>query len=344
MMELPLPEELFTQFLSQQIAREPDPDAIDEKRMADLEAAAWAESGNAKRIAFDFLGITDTFRKAWGCLANGTGDPRQEARLMSLEALCMEDMGRLELAESSLAGALQLYRNLNVPHEQGCTLLRMAEVIGPLRPERGIAYLREALPLLDPKEPSLVLRAEQALAELLNDVGRWEEALSLLERAFPLDRQHQDEWAQLRWRWLKGKIVFRAGRLAEAESLLLQIWSEIQTRRLTKELLLFAIDLAQVFAQKGEWARAAQLAAELDPSGLQRHGRAAWLLFRDGLSLGQIRDDFFRGSGSITGETGSWTCGLIRAGRKNRSPWRLVTSVHSTSPGRAGRRAGSPRE
>jgi len=64
--ELPLPKELFTQFLGQQIAREPDPDAIDAKRMADLEAAAWAESGNAKRIALDFLGIRDTFRKAWG--------------------------------------------------------------------------------------------------------------------------------------------------------------------------------------------------------------------------------------------------------------------------------------
>lgn len=294
MIEFPLPEELFTQFLSQKIAEEPDPDAIDEKRRADLEAAAWAESAEAKRIAFDYPGIGDTFRKAWSCLAKGMHDPRQEAHLMSLEALYQEDLGRLELAESCLAGALQLYRNVNDPHEQGCTLLRMAEVIGHLRPERGVPYLREALSLLDPKEASLVLRAELALAELLNDIGQGEEALLLLERACRLNLQQQGEWALFRQCWLKGKILFHAGRLAEAEHLLLEIWSEIKPRRLTKEALLLAIDLAEVLARKGEWTQAAQLIGELSLTPLHRNGREAWLLFRNDLSQGRIQDDYFK--------------------------------------------------
>jgi tetratricopeptide (TPR) repeat protein len=282
------------------VAERLDPVTLGEERAADLKAAAWAALGNAKRIAEDFEGARRAFNEAWRILDGGTGDPTEKARLISLEASYMKDIGEFEVAETSLEEALQLYRKVRDTHEQGRVLLKMGEIIGHLNPERGLAHIQNALALFErEREPLLEICAQHALAWFLNDNGQPEQALAVLERARPLYRQFRDDLIQLRMHWLEGRIAYRLGEYEEAESIFAQLWEELRARNLNQEVVLVTIDLAQVLASKGEPERAAQLAAEcysiMKNWGLHKDALAAWLVFQEALSQERgIREIFGR--------------------------------------------------
>ena len=275
-----------------------DVGALGEKRVADLQAAAWAALGNARRIADDFEGARQAFNEAWRILESGTGDPIQEARLVSFEASYMKDIGEFELAESSLEEALALYQRVGDTHGQGRILLQMGDAIGYVHPERGIGHIQKALALLDPvREPRLQMYAQHDLALFLTEDGRAEEALAVLERARPLFEQFWDDLTELRLHWVEGKIAARLGDYAEAESIFAQLWDEFRARNLNQEVVLVTVELAQVLVRKGEVARAAQLAAEsysiLRSWGLHSDALAAWVVFQEALSHGKVVGDLF---------------------------------------------------
>lgn len=276
-----------------------DPAKVGKERIADLQAGAWAALGNVKRIAEDFEGSRSAFNEAWRILEDGTGDPTEEARLISLEASYMKDVGEFELAEESLEGALRLYRKVQDAHQQGRVFLQMGEIIGHVSPERGLGHIQNALSLLDrSKEPRLDLCAQHALAQFLSDSGHPEEGLVVLERARPLYKQFRDELTQLRLHWVEGKIAHRLGDLSSAETIFGHLWDEFRARDLNQEVVLVSIDLAQVLVKKGEPARAAELAAQcysiMANWGLHRDALAAWLVFQEALAQGRTVADLFQ--------------------------------------------------
>lgn len=284
------------------VAERLDPAVMGEKLVADLKVAAWAELGNAKRIAEDFEGARRAFNEAWRILGTGEGDSIEEGHLISLEASYMKDIGEFEMAESSLGGALEIYQRAGDVHQQGRVLLKMGEIIGHLHPEKGIAHIRRALEIIETaKEPWLEICAEHALAWFLNDNGQSEEALVVLERARPLYRHFRDDLTQLRLHRLEARIAYRLGEYDEAESIFSQIWEEFRIRNLNQEVVLVTIDLAQVLTAKGEPERAAQLAAEcysiMKNWGLHKDALAAWVVFQEALSREHIRSVFFGGFG-----------------------------------------------
>lgn len=280
------------------VAERLDTARLGEERWADVRAGAMAALGNALRIAEDFEEARQAFDQAWHLLRQGTGQPLERASLISLEASYRKDVGELELAESSLEEALEIYRKAGDSHLQGRVLLQMGEIVGHAAPERGIAHLRRALALLDfSREPRLELSAQHALAQYLSDSGQPEEALAVLERARPLYEQFREELVQLRLHWLEGKIAARLGELAEAESIFAQLWDELHARGLHQEVVLVTIDLAQVLTAKGETARAAELAGQcftiMQRWGLHRDALAAWLVFQDALAHGSALETLF---------------------------------------------------
>jgi tetratricopeptide (TPR) repeat protein len=275
--------------LALMVAEQLDPAPLGEERLADLQASAWAELGNARRVAEDFEGARRAFNEAWKVLERGTGDAIEKARLICLEASYMKDIGEFEIAATALEEALRLFQASQSPAEQGRILLQMGEIIGHVHPERGIAHLERALVLLDTfKEPFLLLCAQHALATFLTDVGRLEEALALLERTRPLYRQFPNDLTQLRLYWLEAKIAYRLGEYDEAESIFSQIREEFRVRNLHQEVVLVTIDLAQVLTAKYETERAAQLSAEcysiMKAWGLHKDALAAWIVFQEALS------------------------------------------------------------
>ncbi|HSG38069.1 MAG TPA: tetratricopeptide repeat protein [Thermoanaerobaculia bacterium] len=285
------------------VAERLDPARIGKERAADLRAAAWAALGNAQRIAEDFEGARRAFNEAWRVLEKGTGEPAEEARLISLEASYLKDIGEFEVAESSLEEALEIYRKVGDPHLQGRVLLQMGEAIGYVEPERGISHIQKALALIDAnREPRLGLSAQHSLAVFLTDAGQPEEALAVVERARPLYKQFDNELIQLRLHWLEGRIAFAFGKDGEAESIFGQVWEEFRTRNLNQEVVLVTIDLARVLTRQGEADRAAQLAAEcysiMKSWGLHNFALAAWLVFQSALSHQVAAGDLFERLGT----------------------------------------------
>ncbi|HVS01011.1 MAG TPA: hypothetical protein VMW27_30615 [Thermoanaerobaculia bacterium] len=271
------------------IAGRLDPGMIGQERVADLQAAAWANLGNVKRLASDFEGSRHAFHEARRILEQGTGDPLEAAGLLSLESSYMRDVGELETAEAALGEALAIYRRVGDTHQEGRTLLKMGDAIGDVDPERALAYIRKALPLIDrAREPRLDLCAQHDLAWFLNDSGHSEEALAVLEGARPLYRQFPDEWTQLRLHWLEGRIASSLGDLAGAEDIFRQLWEEFRSRDLNHELTLVSIDLAEVLVRRGELERAAELVELSSPilaaRGLHRYALAAWLLLQESIT------------------------------------------------------------
>lgn len=280
------------------VAERLNPSEIGAERLADLRANAWAILGNARRLASDFEGARRSFNEAWRLLEEGTGDPAEEGYILSLEASYMKDIGEFETAESSLEEALEKYQEANDPHQQGRILLQMGEAIGHVSPERGLSHIKKALALIDAKqEPRLELCAEHDLAWFLTEMDRAEEALVVLDRARPLYNRFPDKWTQLRLHWLEGRIAYRLGEHAQAESIFSQIWEEFRARNLNHELVLVSIDLAQVLTSRGEPARAAELVAQIHPImkgwGMHKDALAAWAVFQEALAQGAAAADLF---------------------------------------------------
>lgn len=211
----------------------------------------------------------------------------------------MQDMGEFEIAEASLEEALEIYRQLRDSHLEGRTLLKMGDCIGQIYPERGIARVRQALPLIDvSKEPRLELCAQHDLAWFLNDSGKPEEALVVLDRARRVYQQFPDKWTQLRLHWLEGRIAASIEDLAEAESIFGHLWDEFRARNLNHELVLVSIDLAEVLIAEGQAARAVALIKDSYPImkawRLHRYALAAWIVFEQVVAQGHASDIFRR--------------------------------------------------
>lgn len=282
------------------VAERLDSELIGKKRVADLQAAAWASLGNARRLASDFEGSRRAFNEAWRILEEeGTNDPLDRAHIIGLESSYMQDLGEFETAEASLEEALEIYRHLHDTHLEGRTLLKMADCIGQIYPERGITRIHQALPLINVmKEPRLELCAQHDLAWFLNDAGKPEEALVALDRARPVYQQFPDKWTQLRLHWLEGRIAANIGDLADAETIFSQLWDEFRARNLNHELVLVSIDLAEVLVSRGEAGRAVALIKESYPImqawRLHRYALAAWIVFEKAVAQGEDAEIFRR--------------------------------------------------
>lgn len=202
------------------------------------------------------------------------------------------------MAVSVLGEALEIYRRAGDFHHQGRVLLKMGEITGHIHPEEGITHIQNALTLIDsPKEPYLDLCAQHALAQFLSDSGQPEAALAVLDRARPLYERFGDEFTQLRLHWLEGKIAHRLGQLDEAEQIFTQLWDELRVRDLNQEVVLVSIEIAQVLTQKGETARAADLAGQcfsiMKGWRLHNDALAAWIVFQDALAQGAAEGKVF---------------------------------------------------
>jgi tetratricopeptide (TPR) repeat protein len=277
-----------------------DPAAVGGQEAAtDMRAKGWAILGNARRLASDLDGARQALDHAWRLHEQGTGDPLERARLISLDASWIRGTGEFEKAEAALAEALRIYTAAGDDHMQGRTLLQMGDAIGYALPSRGVAYIRRALALINAtREPRLELCARHDLAHFLNDAGQPQAALAVLDRARPLYKQFPDDWTQLRLHWLQGKIARGLGHLDEAVHTLRQVWGEFKARDLHHELVIVSIDLAEAYVAQGHHASAARLAGEVYPImarwGLHRPALAAWLILQNALELRQADELFSR--------------------------------------------------
>lgn len=97
------------------VAANLDPAVYGSERAADFRAAALAALGNARRLAGDLAGARVAFQQARVQLELGTDDPQEDARLSSLLANLLCDLGEYEKAAASLDRAIALSRRFGNP-------------------------------------------------------------------------------------------------------------------------------------------------------------------------------------------------------------------------------------
>lgn len=213
----------------------------------DLRIAGLAALANARRMAGFFEQSKQAIAGAWELLEDGSGDPLEEANLLSIEASLWCDLGQLDRSAGILDRAIRIYQQIGDDDRSARMLVQKGLVVGYARPARGIAILREALDLLNTDyDPRLELCAWHNLALFLNDAGEPREALAVLEMTRPLYLAFGDRHTQLLLHWLEARIACSLDRLGEAELVLKKVTAEFERRGMRHEQTIAALDLVQV--------------------------------------------------------------------------------------------------
>jgi tetratricopeptide (TPR) repeat protein len=285
-----------------------------EARVRDLQARAWAGLGNAYRIRADFRDSEESFAKAESLLKKGTGDPLEKANVLLLKSSLRGGQQRFREAFRMLDRVLAIGRRCGDSHLCGKALVIRGFFLGVANdPEAAIRHLTEGIRDVDPEtDARLLVAAQHNLILFLAESGRYDEAMSLLERARPLYHKVGDQMSLLRLRWLEGKIGISLGQFAEAEEILRELRKELIERDLGFDAALLSLDLANIYARQGRSSEMRRLAEEMLPifksRDIHREAIAALLVFQksaemERVTLGLIREvsSYLKESRAISG-------------------------------------------
>jgi tetratricopeptide (TPR) repeat protein len=115
-------------------------------------------------------------------------DPVNQVRFAVLLGYAFTDAGRFDEAEAILGEGLEAGRGIKDPITRARLLWSQARLRGEQgEPELAAEYARKALEVLRTTEHTLFIAlTHELLATIYNDLGRSEEALSLLDEAWPM--------------------------------------------------------------------------------------------------------------------------------------------------------------
>lgn len=253
----------------------------------DLAARAWSYIANARRIGSQPRPAEEAFRQAAKLLAQGTGDPLEQARLLDLQASLHRDQRRLEEATHCLDQALAAYRRAG---EEGLAVRALITKTIIWRedghPGRGVPLLRRLARQIDgERDPHLLLSIQHNLVTFLNESGRPEEAQALLPTVRKLALQLGTRLDLLRLRWLDGLVADNLGQDTRAEWSLRAARDGYLRMGLTADVALLSLDLAAFYLRRGRTRETRLLAAEIVPlfqaQEVHREALAAMMLFAE---------------------------------------------------------------
>jgi tetratricopeptide (TPR) repeat protein len=277
--------------LAVRIAEQLDAEVYGRSVAQDLRTRAWAHLGNARRLAFDFLGAEQALTVAASHLEGGSADPLEEARVLDFKASLLSDRGRFEEAAELIDTVIEIYMEIRDSHRQGRALISKGVFLGYAgHSADAAAWIADGLGRIDRnREPRLELMAHHNLAWFLNDCGRSAEARDLLESFRGAYREFPDVWTGLRLIWLESRIAFGLGRLVEAEAGLRDARERFLIHGTGYEASMVTLDLAELYLQQGRTAEVKKLAREMLPlflsQDIHRQAVAALTAFQQAVEL-----------------------------------------------------------
>jgi tetratricopeptide (TPR) repeat protein len=268
----------------------------------DLHARCWAWLSTARRKNGELIRTVEhALKRAEEYLAQGTGDPLEEAQVLGQKAALRGLQARFEECMSLFDRAAGILEHYGEDHALGRLLIQKGLYCGYSGDsEQAIKLLLQSLRLVNrQQEPRLVLVATHNLILNLSDMGRHEEAARQLEEKRSLYYELGDRIDLLRLRWVEGRIARGQGAMKEAEAALAETLAAFTSEGIALDAALAALDLATVYLLQGRTAEIKNLAKEILPffkaSDLHRQAFAALLLFQraaemERVSLGLIQD------------------------------------------------------
>jgi tetratricopeptide (TPR) repeat protein len=265
----------------------------DSAEMADREARAWAELGNAYRVADDMIAAEAALTNALTRSDRGTGDPVLLARLMDLTASLYIDQRRFQEARRLLDCVQAIHQSQGDTQAAARTFISKGIASNyALDPEGALRFLNEGLRQIDPaQDPKLVLAAVHGLLWCLVDTGHAAEANLLLGEARALYEAHGERFDQLRRLWLEGRIAIQLEEDEKAEQTLQQVREGYREADIAFDVALVSLDLATLWLRQGRTNEIAEILDEtiaiFRARNLQREALGALLMLRRAIETDQ---------------------------------------------------------
>jgi len=232
--------------------------------VADLQARAWGEYGNALRVNASLKRAERALRQARVFAEEGTGDPLLLGRLTDFLASLRTDQRRLGEALELLKEVRQKYCELGESHLAGRAGISMGTLtyyVSDL--ESSVALIRDGLALLEPgRDPVLEAVGEKNLIAFLSEAGRYHEAAARLLRSGLRRRLMAEPLALAKIRWIEGQIAAGLKRLDRSALILDCVRQDFVQLGKRFESALVSLDLTSVLLRQGRLLEARSLAVE----------------------------------------------------------------------------------
>lgn len=261
--------------------------------LADLQARAWAELGNAYRAADDMEAAEAALGHALMRSGQGSGDPLLLARLMEMTAALCTDQRRFSEARRLLDLAEAVYQHEGDTQAGARTLIsKGVSAIYSLDSEQAIGFLSAGMRRIDPQQdPKLALVAVHGLLWCLVECGRAAEARKLLGESYPLYEAHGQHFDQLKRLWLEGRIATQLGEDESAERAFQRVGEGYREANLAYDFALVSLDLAALWVGQKRTPEVRGLVDEvitiLRARNIQREALGALLMLRKAVDADQ---------------------------------------------------------
>jgi tetratricopeptide (TPR) repeat protein len=264
-----------------------DPVVCGAAPLADLRAQAWAGLANACRVS-DRLPLAETaMARANAARLAGTGSPLLRARLAELSASLHCDRRQFPAAFRLLDLAYRLYRRHGDLHDAGRALITKGLHTGYTGdPDEGIRLITRGLRRVErARDPRLVFQGLHNVLLFRVELGEFRAARRQLWEMRSLYSRHADRIAQIKLRWIEGKIFVGLGDFAHAEGALRQAKEAFEAEDLIYDGAIVSFDLAAVWLRQGKTSEVHRLAGEMLDTfrarSIAREAFASLLMLRD---------------------------------------------------------------
>ncbi|HXU32132.1 MAG TPA: hypothetical protein VN851_16300 [Thermoanaerobaculia bacterium] len=266
----------------------------------DLQAEVWTAVANARRRAAEWRRAHQALENAERHLKEGTGDLRLKAGLLSITASTLDDEGHVSQALGALEECQAIYESLSEWNLVARTLVKVANVLEPIKPDQGLKALDRALPLIPAENSFLRLSADFLRVECLIGMGRPIEALRVFNRSSPLLASSPRIRPRIRGRFTTARLLDSLGYKQPAERLFDEVVDQDIEHGLVKDALLDLLYLYERHMKAGDLEKAAQVCrrALSDPAlaaAAHEQLQALWTLLLEAVALHPISQDLLSG-------------------------------------------------
>jgi tetratricopeptide (TPR) repeat protein len=187
-------------------------------------------------------------------------EPVNRVRFAVLLGYALTDAGRLDEAEGVLAEGLEAGRGIKDPITRARLLWSQARLRGEQgKTELASQYARKALEVLRTTEHShFIALSHELLASLYNDLGRSEEALELLNEAWPMIQATATPLQVAHYRIEEARALAGLARKEQAAATAMEAVGELKDTQPQDAGRAYSL-LGDIFAELGETARANEL-------------------------------------------------------------------------------------
>jgi tetratricopeptide (TPR) repeat protein len=258
-------EMLRLALLAKTAAENLDPEAYDALLIADHQARAWAELGNAYRVNDELAEAEAAFDHAEERLRLGTGNLHLLARVADLRASLMNTQRRLSDACELLAQVYQLYRKVGDDHLAGRALVSQGIYTNYEGDPRGaLRLLHRGLELVDrERDPQIAAAASESALEALVQCGEFRQAAKMLLESGLRQALAGEPLSLVKLRWVEGQILAGLKKAARAEAALTEARAGFLAHQQGYNAALVGLDLAAVWLEQRKNAEVEALAAEM---------------------------------------------------------------------------------